>query len=373
MIAELTTPPRASLALAVSLAALCACEAVQIPPAEPGLGQVAELDAASELQPTGWWPSLALDSRDRAHLSYCDAGQGDLRYALRDDGGWSTTTVISEGRVGKYTAIAVDGHDRPAIAFYDQDRKALRYAWQAADGTWSDERVHWGLEAGMAGELRFDRDDTAHLFFYVPTGRLLHARKAVGQAWQIATVTEATAGFSARIGVAAGPDGYWLSLVDWDLKDTRLRLARPDQGGYRTELVDNQRGAGWHSALVLTDGQPEIYYTRSAKHDLRRATPTDDGWRSTRVLRDVQGLAAARAPNGELVIAYQDLGPSRTARPTVKLLRGRGETWRRFVIDEESPTGDYLTLAVDRQGRALVVYFVPGIGGLRVYDESVPP
>lgn len=51
--------------------------------------------------------SLALDSNDCPHISYCDATSGDLKYARWTGSGWEIEVVDSEGDVGKYTSIAV--------------------------------------------------------------------------------------------------------------------------------------------------------------------------------------------------------------------------------------------------------------------------
>ena len=67
----------------------------------------------------GRFSSLAIDGAGRLHVSYYDAGNTSLRYALRDGAGWSTETVDNSGNVGQYTSLDVDGNDLPHIAYYD--------------------------------------------------------------------------------------------------------------------------------------------------------------------------------------------------------------------------------------------------------------
>jgi hypothetical protein len=349
---------------------LGACEAeIDIPPPRPAPGTVTLLESGGERGRTGWWPSAVFDARDRPHVSYCDAHDADLMYATRTDGAWQIRAVVSEGNVGKYTALDVDSHDRPGIAFYDQDKKYLRYAWQQEDGTWKDERVAWGLEVGMGSELRFDDRDLPHLFYYIPSGKLIHAHKTGGK-WVKRVVADATGGFSVRISPVLRPDGFWISFVDWRFKDTALHLARPTADGFEVELIGDRRGPGWRSQLLFEGDTPAVVFSRSSSEDLRIARRDGDGWRFVRLVRQAGNFAATTTVDGGLLVAYEDVAGASTGAGILKLLRREGGAWRSFTIDTDGPVGSYLALAADSAGRALVAYYAGNIRGIRVYEES---
>jgi len=351
----------------------CGCDdELDIPAAEVAQGTISVLDTGGPRGRTGWWPSVAFDSQDTPHVSYCDAYHGDLKYATRVGRSWKVSSVISKGKVGKYTALAVDSRRRPAITFYDQDMKYLRYAWQVEDGTWKDERIAWGLEVGMGGELRFDEKDVPHLFYYIPSGSLIHAHKPAADAkWVKRVVAEATGGFSVRISPVLRPDGFWLSFVDWNFKDTALHLARPTADGFEVELIADRRGPGWRSQLLFENDQPVILFSQSFTEDMRMARRVDDDWEFTRVLRQASNFAAVATPGGDVVVAYEDVAHSSAGAGTLKLLRRHDGEWKRYTVDTEGPAGSYLSLATDSMGRALVAYYSATIRGIKVYDESV--
>lgn len=360
-----------SVPIALVLPLLLSCEKeLELPPAVGGRGTITVIDAGGEHGKTGWWPSIAFASDDIPHLSYCDAHRGNLMYAIRKDGQWRTEIVEHRGAVGKYTAIAVNSAGEPAIAFYDQGHKYLRYAWREGD-EWKTERIAWGLEIGMGSELVFDERDAAHLFYYVPSGRLVHNQRVGPGKWQAQTVDDAVGGFSARISVVPRSDGFWVSYVDWGFKDTALMLARPQpKGGYRSELIADQKGPGWRSVLFFEGDLPSVIYSQSLEERIKLTDRNDGEWEPVTMLRRAGNFAGTQAPNGDLILAYEDIFWGHAGNGTVKYLRRSGDTWTRVLVDDEGPAGEYIDVATDSEGKPLIAYYSDAIRGLKVYDET---
>ena len=81
--------------------------------------------------------SIALDSSDKAHVSYCDTmtlNAFDLKYATNALGSWETTKVDSDGFVGEFNSIALDSLDRAHISYYDQIKLDLKYTTDSGGG-----------------------------------------------------------------------------------------------------------------------------------------------------------------------------------------------------------------------------------------------
>ncbi|OGQ86900.1 MAG: hypothetical protein A2289_11195 [Deltaproteobacteria bacterium RIFOXYA12_FULL_58_15] len=360
-----------SVALFALWPLLFACDAViDVAAPQKATGTITVLDTGGPKGRTGWWPSVAFDNNDVPHLSYCDVYNADLRYATRKGQHWHTTSIISKGRVGKYTALDVDSKGAVGIAFYDQDQKYLRYAWQDDQGRWQDERVAWGVEVGMGAELRFDKDDVPHLFYYIPSAKLIHAYKPADGEWQKAPMADVTGGFSVRISPILRDNGFWVSYVDWNFKDTELHLASPTPDGFTSEFVTGKRGPGWRSQLFFEGDAPRIIYT-SFRQDLSIAEKRDGKWRSARLLQFVANFAATQTAAGDVLVAYEDVGRGAVGNGTLKLLRRHEKLWKHFDVDAEGPAGQYLAIAADSQGRAVIAYYSDNIRGIKIYDEGV--
>jgi hypothetical protein len=65
----------------------------------------------------GIFTSIALDSNNLPHISYCKNIPGDLKYACFDGLSWQIETIDSAGYVGWWTSIALDSNNRPHISY----------------------------------------------------------------------------------------------------------------------------------------------------------------------------------------------------------------------------------------------------------------
>ena len=251
-----------------------ACAHIEVAPEEKAPGRVEVLEQAGEAGDVGWWPQVRFDHKDRPHLAFCDVSRGKLRYGTRATARWQIHDVPIEGSVGKYIALALDSHDRPGLAFYDQTKKTLWYAHGRDDGSWQFETIDHGTEIGVGSELRFDNGDAPHVFYYVPTGSFVHAWRAPGKTdsgkWTTQIVGPAAPGYSIRAGVAARPEGFWLSFAGIDAGATRLMLAQPGPDGFTVRpLQQLDRGDGWWSYLGFDDSQPFVVYSNPANASSR--------------------------------------------------------------------------------------------------------
>jgi hypothetical protein len=81
----------------------------------------------------GIWTSIAIDSNDAVHISYYDTTNKDLKYATcasscSSASSWTTTSVDTTGIVGPYTSIAIDSNDAVHISYRDATNSDLKYA-----------------------------------------------------------------------------------------------------------------------------------------------------------------------------------------------------------------------------------------------------
>lgn len=351
---------------------LVACEEeVELPDAVAGRGAILVLDADAPSGRTGWWPDVVFDAQDVPHIAYCDAERGDLVYATREGSQWQRTIVEERGAVGKYVSLAVNSKGEPGIAFYDQTQKYLRYAWRR-EGNWQTERVAWGLEIGHGSVLHYDTNDVAHLFYYVPSGRLVHNVRTPDGKWQASTLTPAVGGFSARLSLVDRPEGYWLSFVNWGFKDTTLMLAeKPNDGTLTLHTIAEDDGPGWRSFVVFEKGpKPTLLFSESLKERIKIARPTKNGWDNRLLIRRAGNFAGAALPSGGWVIAYEDIFWGNAGNGLVKYLRYEGGVFTKVEVDSDAPAGEYIDVAVNSKGELLIAYYADRVKGLKIYDES---
>ena len=359
---------------------MSACEEpLEIPPATPASGHITVVDQIGPAGNTGWWPTLALDSKEQPHLAWCDVWNGDLKYATRaKDGSWTPITVAREGAVGKYTSLAVGPDDKPAISYYDQTMKFLKFSFEGADGVWNHENVAWGLEAGMGSELRFDAEGRPNLFYYLPSGKFVHGRRNKDGTWSKKVIMVVTGAFSIKISPVLRKDGFWISFVNWNFKDTELILAKPvnaEAQTYTTEVIEDRDGPGWRSHLSFNaKGEPQILYSQNKRRQLWIAEPGPEGWKHSQILQETLTFSASLTEQQTFAVAFEDMtGPMSEAGGTVKIARGRGTVWKQETVDHEGPGGEHLSLVTTKSGKAIIAYFSRTIRGLKVFDETRAP
>ena len=102
--------------------------------------------------------SLAVDPGGNPALTYYDTTNADLKYAVRDNGGWSIETVDAEGDVGRYSSLAFTSDGTPHISYLRLDQSTagtVRYATRDGDGwTAVDIDTLADLRTGFTGARR---------------------------------------------------------------------------------------------------------------------------------------------------------------------------------------------------------------------------
>jgi hypothetical protein len=148
-----------------------------------------------------FYHALAIDTQDRAHISYVSAAPWGLYYATRSaTGSWVRTAVDTTDTVGFYSSLALDSQDRPHISYYDKTNGDLKYVrWTGSQ--WIIERIDSPGDVGKHTSLALDTGDNPHISYYDATNCHLKYAFWDGNHWQIETLD------------SQGNVGEWTSLA----------------------------------------------------------------------------------------------------------------------------------------------------------------
>ena len=139
-------------------------------------------------------PSIAVDSTNKAHISYFDQSRG-VQYATNVSGNWVVSTLSSSTYQGILSSIAVDSSDKVHISYMDQTigsgtARYIRYVTNVS-GSW----VTTNLDTISDGysSLAIDSQDKIHIVYPGSQGFLKYATNVSGS-WVNTTLSTASTG-----------------------------------------------------------------------------------------------------------------------------------------------------------------------------------
>ena len=106
---------------------------------------------------TGWWTSIAVESVSKVHISYYNASNGDLKYAMRKtDGSWTLQNLRpGNGQQGQFSSIGLNPNSlRPGILHYNATFGRMEFTRYKTSIDWDTTVVDInGHDVGMSSSL----------------------------------------------------------------------------------------------------------------------------------------------------------------------------------------------------------------------------
>ncbi len=324
------------------------------------LGIGASTQTVDSTMNMGPYTSLELDQWYRAHISYYDETNGDLRYASRAGSGWSIEIVDSWGDVGLYTSLALDSNYRPHISYYRKSTGDLRYAWHDGNAfhivTVDDIR-----DTGLYTSLALDRNDTPYISYYEKTRGILKLVRLNGTEWITEELDD-----SGDVGLYTSlaldfDDNPHISYYDKSKEDLKFIEWNGTAWG-NPRVIDSKGNVGLYTSLALApNGRPHVSYYDKTRGALKFAVFSD--WFIDAKTLDNAGnvgmytsLVLDRI--GRVHISYYDW-----TNGNLKWARGSGFDWITPTVYSDGDTGLYSSIEVDANNDPCISFAGPSITG----------
>jgi hypothetical protein len=319
--------------------------------------------------------SVAVDSKNQPHLTFYDAVERRVRYAVHGDVGWMPFPLGSDRAAGTYSSI--DIYDvrpnwSPSVA-YTGHRGELRFVFGGSDD-WIFQTVDDDAYGPVS--LALGRWGSPHLAYSDRAGQVKVARRDDRRShlWQhevIATVSQP------RVDLTLAADSkYDLHLVYRDSGTGQIHYARSSADGWTTEVVGKSSGLAKVGFALNTNDVPCVTYRRSRRsvHEgwsLQYACRRADGWSSQTVDEDVMRArhsALAFDSDGNPHISY-----TKGHDKNYQLIYAHwdGQAWAKDVLVGDGDVGHGGAIAVDRKGTPHVCFYDRDTGEVS-YARSPP-
>lgn len=145
--------------------------------------------------PTTYWStlSIAMDSSSNPHIGYYNQATGQVKYASKSGGIWTTETVESLDDVSDCSlAFDLAGNPHISYGFYNYPNpNSLHYASKTG-GIWGIESVSTEDDSTQGCSLAFDSSNIPHIIIYGESDKkIIHTTKINGN-WVTTAVTNGT-------------------------------------------------------------------------------------------------------------------------------------------------------------------------------------
>jgi hypothetical protein len=312
----------------------------------------------------GWFPSIALDSGDRPHISYVE--DLDLKYAKWTGSAWSIETLETDlASLFGDTSIAVDSSDRPHICYYNGVNRDLKYArWTGS--AWSVETVDADGEVGECASIALDSNNRPHISYYDATNDDLKYARWTGSAWSIETVdADGEVGECASIALDSNNRPHISYFDTTNASAGYVKYARWTGSVWSIETVDAHGAGGYLPSMTLdSNDRPHISYCSAVigQWNVTYARWTGSAWSIETV--DVGGILAfpqiALDSGDHPHICYYD-----NTNYGLKYARWTGSAWSVETVDADGDVGYCNSIAVDSGNHPHISYLSSDPSGLK--------
>jgi hypothetical protein len=297
-----------------------------------------------------WCNSIAVDSKNKIHISYYDVTNDDLKYATNVSGSWTYETLSTRG--GRYNFIAIDSNDKVHISYRDWNNYLVKYVTNAS-GSWvtttvaSSETGHsfWG-DTDIAIDLNNDVH-IAYMDWNGSQGFVKYAMKNSDGSWTTTTIDSAGTQIDpawVEISIAVDSNNkVHISYQNLNLKYATNApvsgLSCTTSGSWNICTVDSGDTGYDNQIAIDSNDKVHISYTYNTGKDLKYATNASGNWVTTTIDSggDVGWMSSiAIDSNDKVHISYLDYTNKKQ-----KYTTNAGGSWATITLLDSSEDTTY--------------------------------
>lgn len=281
-----------------------------------------DIEAADTAENVGKYNSLAIGPEGFANIAYYDAANGDLKLTYNGPGGWAPPILVdgAGADVGQYVSMKIDADGWWHMTYYDATNKDLKYAYKDISG-WHISTLESAGDVGLYSSLALDGGGQPHIAYYDATnGALKYTFYDV--TWHPLVLDNGANGKAGigGISLAALPNGYGVAYVVQGTTANPLKYKRS---------ICFLGNCLWQDAETVAENV-----------DLSHLTDADDAINGVSLVVDAAGTPYIAYYTGVLRVAARRAGAWTNERPDPQFV---GE-------------GRHSSLAIDRRGKPHVSY-----------------
>ena len=320
----------------------------------------------------GEYCAIVIDSNDLPHVAYVDRDNGGvIKYGHKNQS-WDLSEIDEEG---EFISIDIDTQNRAHFSYYDLSDQDLRYlSHSGANVDQITQSITFNQAWGGIG-LALDSQDVPHVAYQNLTGNV----KTISYATLDVTATQIS-GYNVWIIETVDTNlgstaGSWLS-IDLDSQDrphisyysgdgvNSIKYAFKNSTGWHNHTIDSGTKLGWFSAIKIdSTDNPHIAYSKVNGNTLRYAMYDGSSWHTENIGAqsggDKKGLQLALSDADVPHLCYQDSYLHQLGYATYS-----GSSWVKETnvlsndldINTSQTRGRYCDIEVDQYGTPHITF-----------------
>ena len=315
----------------------------------------------------GQYASIVLDANNKAHISYYQEGNREIKYASNSTGIWKSEIVTgSSGSIG-FSSIAIDSSSNAHISY--KTNLEIKYATNSS-GAWNTEIIDTGTTdlTGLSGEnisMAVDNAGKAHISYFYDTDTSLRYASNTTGTWQVKTIDNDIDTWvgeynSLSIDTTGNIHIAYLSIDNGNFTNA-IKYTNNSSGTWVTETVFSAaEGGDLRRALALdtdSSGQPHLAYYDWDAGTLIHAYKTNNTWGFESVAAtSSQFLSIALDTSDNSHLSYFNF-----ANKALMYATNTSGNWQLESLDTTTDTntfaGQYTSLDIDAENIPHISYF----------------